>query len=104
MTQLHLWENSPCPLPDLHDAEIAWVIQHVAEYVEQQRQTYRGRAGRAVSLDGHQRSGCNLWWFLAAPHHDSEFGKITTGKAGTVPSKFHQTDKNEPKHNKATKT
>jgi hypothetical protein len=41
------------PLPKLHDAEITWVIQQVAEYIGQQRQTYRGRA---VPLDAHQRS------------------------------------------------
>jgi hypothetical protein len=40
-------------LPELRDAEIAWVIQQVAEYIGQQRQTYRGRA---VPLDAHQRS------------------------------------------------
>ena len=36
----------------LRDGEIAWIIQQVAEYVERQRETYRGRA---VPLDGHQR-------------------------------------------------
>lgn len=41
------------PLPNLRDAEIAWVIQQVAEYIERQRQTYRGRA---VPLNGHQKS------------------------------------------------
>jgi len=41
------------PLPKLRDAEIAWIIQQVAEYIGQQRQTYRGRA---VPLDAHQRS------------------------------------------------
>ena len=41
------------PLPKLSDAEIAWIIQQVAEYIGQQRQTYRGRA---VPLDSHQKS------------------------------------------------
>jgi hypothetical protein len=41
------------PMPKLRDAENAWIIQQVAAYIEQQRQTYRGRA---VPLDGHQRS------------------------------------------------
>jgi len=41
------------PLPKLSDAEIASIIQQVAAYIEQQRQTYRGRA---VPLDGHRRS------------------------------------------------
>lgn len=41
------------PLPKLSDAEIASIIQQVAAYIEQQRQTY---GGRAVPPDGHQRS------------------------------------------------
>jgi hypothetical protein len=32
------------PLSNLHDTEIAWVIQQVAEYIEHQRQIYRRRA------------------------------------------------------------
>jgi hypothetical protein len=32
------------PLPKLSDAETAWVIQQVAEYIERQRQTSRQRA------------------------------------------------------------
>lgn len=34
------------PMPKLHDVEIAWIIQHVAEYIGRQCQTYRGRAVR----------------------------------------------------------
>ncbi|MGB8494280.1 MAG: hypothetical protein WCE53_07785 [Candidatus Acidiferrum sp.] len=41
------------PLPKLRDAEIAWVIQQVAEYVEQQHRTYKDKA---VPLDSHQKS------------------------------------------------
>jgi hypothetical protein len=41
------------PLPNLRDDEIAWIIQQVAEYIEKQRQTSRGRA---VPLDDHLRS------------------------------------------------
>jgi hypothetical protein len=41
------------PLPRLSDAEIARVIQQVAEYVAQQRQKYRGST--AVPLDRYQR-------------------------------------------------
>lgn len=41
------------PLPQLRDAEIAWIIEQVARYIQHQRQTYRGRA---VLLDGQQRS------------------------------------------------
>jgi hypothetical protein len=41
------------PLPKLRDAEIAWIIQQVAEYIGQQSQTHRGRA---VPLDAHERS------------------------------------------------
>ncbi|MGB7849147.1 MAG: hypothetical protein WBL63_26275 [Candidatus Acidiferrum sp.] len=32
------------PLPELLDAEITWVIQQVAEYIDRQRQVYRGKA------------------------------------------------------------
>jgi hypothetical protein len=51
------------PLPKLRDAEIAWVIQQVAEYIGQQRQTYRGRA---VPLDVHQRSAMQPFFPLSA--------------------------------------
>jgi hypothetical protein len=40
------------PVPQQSEEQIRWVIQQVADYIEQQRQTYRGRA---VALDGHQR-------------------------------------------------
>ncbi len=39
------------PVPEPSEAQLAWVIQHVAEYIEQQRQTYRGRA---VHLSANQ--------------------------------------------------
>jgi hypothetical protein len=39
------------PLPKLDDAQISVVIRQVAEYIERQRQTYRGRA---VPLDSNQ--------------------------------------------------
>lgn len=32
------------PLPRPDDAQIAWVIRQVAEYIQQQRQTYRQSA------------------------------------------------------------
>jgi hypothetical protein len=37
--------------PKLSDQQIAWVVQQVAGYIEQQRQIYRGAA---VPLDGRQ--------------------------------------------------
>lgn len=40
-------------LPKLRDAQIAWVVQQVAAYIKQQRQTYRPKA---VPLDRYQRS------------------------------------------------
>ena len=40
------------PFPKLADAQIAWIIQQVAKYIEHQRQTYRGGA---LPLNGHQR-------------------------------------------------
>ena len=39
------------PLPTLRDAEIAWVIQQVAEYIERQRQAFRHKA---VPLNANQ--------------------------------------------------
>jgi hypothetical protein len=39
------------PLPNISAARIEWVIQHVAAYIERQRQTYRPRA---VPLDPNQ--------------------------------------------------
>jgi hypothetical protein len=39
-------------LPKLSDAQIAWVIQQVATYIEQQHQTF---VGRAVHLDSVQK-------------------------------------------------
>jgi hypothetical protein len=41
------------PVPQLSEEQTAWIIQQVAKYTEQQRQTYRGRA---VPLDSDQRS------------------------------------------------
>lgn len=51
------------PLPKLGDAEIAWIIQQVAEYIGQQRQTYRGRA---VLLDSHQQSAMQRFFPASA--------------------------------------
>lgn len=43
----------PLPIPKLTDAQIAWIIENVAAYIQRQRQTYRGRA---MELDSRQRS------------------------------------------------
>ncbi|MGB7436967.1 MAG: hypothetical protein WBR26_28145 [Candidatus Acidiferrum sp.] len=51
------------PLPKLRDAEIAWVIQQVGEYIGQQRQTYRERA---LPLDLHQRSAMQPFFPVSA--------------------------------------
>lgn len=40
------------PLPKLVDAQIAQMIERVAQYIQEQRQTYRSRA---VPLDANQR-------------------------------------------------
>jgi hypothetical protein len=39
------------PLPRPDDAQVAWVIRQVAEYIQQQRQTYRQSA---VSVNATQ--------------------------------------------------
>jgi hypothetical protein len=41
------------PLPNISDAQIEWVIQQVATYIERQRQTYRRTA---VPLDQKQKT------------------------------------------------
>ena len=43
---------SPLPLPRLDESEISFIIQQVAEYIDRQRQTYRGRA---VHLNAGQK-------------------------------------------------
>jgi hypothetical protein len=63
------------PLPKLHDAEIARVIQQVADYVEQQRRTYRGRA---LPLDAHQRSAMQS--FFPPPALDSTRVVVLAGE------------------------
>jgi hypothetical protein len=50
-------------LPKLADPQIGWIIQQAAEYIEHQRQTYRGRA---VPLDGHQKSAMRPFFLAAA--------------------------------------
>lgn len=51
------------PLPGLLDSEIAWVIRQVAEHIDRQRQTYRGRA---VPLNAGQKAAMQLF-FSASP-------------------------------------
>jgi hypothetical protein len=41
------------PLPELGDAQIAWVVQHVADYIDRQRKTHRDRS---VPLNASQRA------------------------------------------------
>lgn len=73
------------PLPKLRDAEIAWVIQQVAEYIEQQRQTYRGRV---VPLDCHQRS--TMQPFFPAATLDSARVVVLTGERVVNPPFYGQ--------------
>jgi hypothetical protein len=51
------------PIPKLTDAQIAWVIQQVAAYIERQRRTYRGRA---VELDRDQMSAMQRFFPTSA--------------------------------------
>jgi hypothetical protein len=41
------------PLPELGDAQIAWVVQHVADYIDRQRKTHRDRS---LPLNASQRA------------------------------------------------
>jgi hypothetical protein len=68
------------PLPKLGEAQVGWVIQQVAEYVELQRQTYRGRA---VPLDGNQRSA--LQPFFPATALDSTRAVVLGGERVSNP-------------------
>lgn len=47
------------PLPKLSVAQIEWVIQEVAAYIDQQRQTYRRRA---LPLSQNQRTAMRLFF------------------------------------------
>jgi len=38
------------PLPELGDAQIAWVVQHVADYIDRQRKTHRDRSALLSSV------------------------------------------------------
>ena len=68
------------PLPKLRDAEIAWIIQQVAEYIGQQRQTYRERA---LPLDAHQRSAMQP--FFPASALDSTRALVLSGERVSNP-------------------
>jgi hypothetical protein len=63
------------PVPVLSEEQIAQIIQQVAEYIEQQRQTYRGSA---VPLDAHQRSAMQP--FFPASVLDSARVVVLAGK------------------------
>lgn len=68
------------PLPKLRDAEIGGMIQQVVQYIQQQRQTYRGRA---VPLDSHQKSAMQP--FFPATALDSTRVVVPTGERVTNP-------------------
>jgi hypothetical protein len=76
------------PVPKLRDAEIGWVIQQVAEYIEQQRQTYRGKA---VPLDGHQRSAMQP--FFPASALDSTRVVVLAGERVSSPPFYPELQK-----------
>jgi hypothetical protein len=67
-------------LPKLRDAEIAWAIQQVTEYIEQQRQTY---SGKSVPLDLHQKSAMRP--FFPASALDSTRVVVLGGERVTNP-------------------
>jgi hypothetical protein len=73
------------PLPKLRDAQIARIIQQVAEYIEHQRQIYRGRA---VLLDSHQRSA--LQPFFPATALDSTRVVVLAGERVSNPPFYAQ--------------
>lgn len=76
------------PLPKLRDDEIAWIIQQVAEYIEQQRQTYRSRA---VPLDDHQRSAMQS--FFPASALDSTRVVVLAGERVSNPPFYPELQK-----------
>jgi hypothetical protein len=68
------------PVPQLSEEQTAWIIQQVAKYTEQQRQTYRGRA---VPLDSDQRSATQP--FFPASLLDSTRLLVLTGERVSNP-------------------
>jgi hypothetical protein len=77
--------RSSMPVPVLSEEQIAWVIQQVAEYIEQQRQTYRGSA---VPLDVHQRSAMQP--FFPASVLDSARVLVLAGERVSNPPFYGQ--------------
>jgi len=73
------------PLPKLADAQIAWIIQQVAKYIEHQRQTYRGGA---LPLNGHQRSTIEA--FFPASALDSTRVLVLAGERVSNPPFYAQ--------------
>ena len=73
------------PVPVLSEEQIAQIIQQVAKYVEQQRQTYRRRA---VPLDSHQRSAMRP--FFPAPALDSARVVVLAGERVTNPPFYRE--------------
>lgn len=68
------------PHPKIGDEQVEWIIQQVAEYIERQRQTYRGRAG---PLDGRQKSAMQP--FFPVSSLDSTRVVVLAGERVTNP-------------------
>ena len=67
--------------PKLVDVQIAWIVQQVARYIEDQRETYRGRA---LLLNGHQRSAIEP--FFQAATLDSARVLVLAGERVSNPA------------------
>jgi hypothetical protein len=77
--------RSSVPVPQLSEGQTAWIIQQVAEYIGQQRQTYRGRA---VPPDGRQRSA--MLPFFPASALDSARVVVLAGEQISNPPFYGQ--------------
>jgi hypothetical protein len=62
------------PVPTLNESQTAWVVEQVAEYIDQQRQTYRERA---MPLNASQRAAMQP--FFPASTLDSAIVLVLTG-------------------------
>lgn len=84
---LYRYDNStnqsefPMPLPKLGDAEIAWVIQQVAEYIDRQRQAFRDKA---VLLTANQSAAMQPF-FPSSTLNSARLLVLTGDRVGNPP-------------------
>ncbi len=73
------------PIHQLSKDQIVWIVEQVADYIEQQRRTYRSRA---VALDGHERSAMHP--FFPASILDTARVVVLAGERVANPSLYRE--------------